>query len=207
MPSLLRPEPKREQAMYNPVKVYNFSDTDFYEEFAGEGLHLPPKTMTYRPAQEVWSWAGDPALREDPKLWYKELARLKFRRGEGTEYFDFWLKGHKLVWVGADDAGAEVGNYDEGFYDHVENLRRKYITRGIPIPPEMSSLDKLRALPNQSVLPVTDADFQALIARSKSVTSQGVIVKGSTGGIGLDADSEASMASSLGSASFEAVFN
>jgi hypothetical protein len=132
------PSRERQQAMYTSVWIYNYSDEVFIDKFNGEYFKIGPKQKMLLPAMTVWNWVGDPDLRKDDKLWFKEIERLKFRRGDGTSYFEKWLLSGKLL-------VPEIGNGAEGYYGIVQNRKERVNESSVAI--EGHELESPQSLP------------------------------------------------------------
>lgn len=182
MTTFLQPSRERQQAMYRPVWVYNYSDETFVDKFNGEYYKIAPKKKMLLPAQTVWNWVGDPELRKDEKLWFRELSRLKSRRGEGTSYFEKWLLGRKLI-------VPEIGNHVEGFYGLVTNRKEKYNEDSVAI--DANELESPFALP--AMTPLTNISDEEVLSFFDGLVS--TAPKGSAAGISPSESSDISNAS------------
>jgi hypothetical protein len=186
MATLMAPSRERQQAMYRPVWVYNYSDETYIDKFNGEYFKIGPKQKMLLPAQVVWNWVGDPDLRKDAKLWYKELNRLKSRRGEGTAHFDKWLIGRKLI-------VPELGNNEEGYYGLPSEKAEKVNENSVAISAE--ELDRPLSLP--ALTPLTNISDEEVLNFFEGMVS--TAPKGEVGGIGGSESSDLTKASTISS--------
>jgi hypothetical protein len=182
MATIMQPSQERKREMYASVKVMNFSeDKTFRDKYEGVYYEIPPKMMMPIPAYIVWHWVGDPSLRKDEKLWYKELNRLKSRRGEGTAHFDYWLKGGRLV-------VQELRNNQEGYYGILSFQKDRVVNNSVPISEEL--LANPQALP--PLTPLTHISDEDVLNFFDGLVSTGP--KGEVGGIESSESSDVSNA-------------
>lgn len=186
MSTFMTPSRERQQKMYTSVWIYNYSDETFIDKFNGEYYKIGPKQKMLLPAQTIWNWVGDPDLRKDEKLWYKELERLKFRRGEGTSYFEKWLLGRKLI-------VPDIGNHVEGYYGIITNNKEKVNEATVAI--GMDEIETPYTLP--PLTPLTNISDEEVINFFDGLVSTGPrAVATGVGGSESSDESNASMISS-----------
>lgn len=169
MASLLVPSRERRQKMFTPVWVYNFSDETYVDRFDGEEYRIGPRQKMLIPAHIAWMWVGDPDLRKNADLWYKEVNRLRFRKGTGTSEFDKWLLGKKLVVQG-------FNNHEDGYYGITPNKAITVHTSNVSISEEeMTGPDNISQL--SVVTHVSEEDvfkfFEGMVSTAPNASAEG----------------------------------
>lgn len=136
-----------DQAWLNEsVLVYNRStDKPFRFTYAKKNKEIPPQSVAPVPRAAIMIFLGNPRLRKDPVLWFREISRLKSAIGDGTTHFNYWLVGEEGL--GSRIACPDFGNHLPGYFGIPGQGNDVYEKIGTPIPKEYLQMKELPSVP------------------------------------------------------------
>jgi len=179
---VLELSPDDQMWLNQPVVGYNMSrDRTFRGMYAKRYKDIAPASMVSLPRAMWIHWIGNPRLREDPVLWFREIEKLRYSIGSGTQFFDYWFgdanQGPRLI-------VPDLGNDIPGFYRAAKGQELIVDQVGEPIPEHFFQLPSMPAeLPVQTM---SSAEYEAKLkemeARFQAATMEPKVGGGSAFG-------------------------